>query len=227
MNMFSIKVIAIAAMLVDHFALILFPESVALRMIGRLAFPLFAWLIANGAEHTSDIDRYLRRLFFFGILSQIPFEIGFFLSGYHPLFFNVLFTLFLGLLAIKSIQSDSSHMTKISVVTGSALLASLIHADYGGIGVLSIVAFYILRKRPVALICSQIMLFAVSPIALASFDLYLPGTWYLSQPYQWAAMLALPLIFFYNEKRGPRVQYLFYWFFPLQSFLILAINLWR
>src|SRR6266702_2418964 len=101
MNTFTIKVIAVGLMVIDHVGVFFFPDISLLRIIGRGAFPLFAWLIANGVYHTSNINNYLNRLLFFAVISQVPYllanrQIDFFFTQY-----NVLFTLFLGLLTIK------------------------------------------------------------------------------------------------------------------------------
>src|SRR5205085_4973530 len=97
MTTFQIKLIAIIAMVIDHIGLFFFPHILLLRIIGRLAFPLFAWLIANGAHHSKNPTKYLTRLFLFALLAQIPFILINRLID--PSFWelNVLFTLFLGL----------------------------------------------------------------------------------------------------------------------------------
>src|SRR5258705_144389 len=104
MNAFQIKVIAIVAMIIDHMGLFFFPQYFIFRIIGRLAFPLFAWLIANGAYHTHNIGKYLQRLYLFALISQIPFLFANRLIDPHFSDLNVLCTLFFGLLAIAFIR---------------------------------------------------------------------------------------------------------------------------
>ncbi|MFN2363319.1 MAG: TraX family protein, partial [Halarsenatibacteraceae bacterium] len=77
MSSFQIKMVAITTMLIDHIGSIIFPEYIILRVIGRLAFPLFAFLITEGYRHTSNINRYLVRLSIFALISQYPFWLAF------------------------------------------------------------------------------------------------------------------------------------------------------
>lgn len=82
-----LKWFAIVAMLIDHVGVFFFPDVIILRLIGRVAFPLFAVLIGQGVSTTSNIDRYFWRLFFLAVISQVPFSLVY--SDFH---FNVLFT---------------------------------------------------------------------------------------------------------------------------------------
>ncbi len=223
MNAFWIKVIAIVTMLVDHFALYFFPDSFALQVLGRLSFPLIAWLIANGAVHTHDIDGYLSRLGIFALLAQIPYEIGFYLTGTHPLFFNILFTLFVGLLAIRVLQRTHAVYLRMGVVIVSCALASVLNMDYGAGGVLSIVAFYVFFNRPALLVTSQIFILVI----LTNLSFFIApgfGEAFVMHPIEKYAVLALPLILLYNGKRGLATGLFFYWFFVVQNFAILLMK---
>src|SRR5262249_26061534 len=149
------------AMVIDHVGLFFFPQILLLRIIGRLAFPLFAWLIANGAYCSSNIKMYLVRLFLFAIIAQIPF----FLANrlIEPAFWelNVLFTLFLGLVAIVLMRKSKHSFTAILVVLITALLAVLLNTDYGALGVLAIIIFYLYFKDLKRMIILQICLFTL------------------------------------------------------------------
>lgn len=68
-----LKVIAMASMLIDHIGLLFFPEEALFRQIGRLAFPLYAYFLAQGFSHTRSRPRYYSRLLLFGLISQVPF----------------------------------------------------------------------------------------------------------------------------------------------------------
>ena len=70
-----LKWIAIVTMTIDHIGLILYPEYIVLRYIGRLAFPLFAYLLILGMESTRSVMKYFLRLFSFALISQTPFYI--------------------------------------------------------------------------------------------------------------------------------------------------------
>ena len=82
MSVFVMKLLAVASMLVDHTAIFLYPHFIAkplyvwLRAVGRLAFPIYAFLIVNGFEKTHDVKRYLTRLVAFAAISQIPYTLA-------------------------------------------------------------------------------------------------------------------------------------------------------
>lgn len=130
-------------MIVDHVGVLFFSEELTFRIIGRLSFPLFAWLIANGAKHTKDMKSYLKRLFLFAVISQIPYQLAFgtVRGGYAGL--NIGFTLLLGMLSIGLVDSKNSMGLKITGVLVLSTLAQLLGGDYGAAGVLSILFFYI------------------------------------------------------------------------------------
>src|SRR5258706_7044420 len=104
LTVFDIKIIAIITMIIDHVGEFFFPQFFLLRVVGRLSFPLFAWLIANGAHHTKNINVYLKRLFIFAVISQIPLSVANFQLDPRLWYLNVLFTLFLGLFALEFIR---------------------------------------------------------------------------------------------------------------------------
>ena len=96
----SLKLIAIVTMLIDHIGLVLFPEVMILRCIGRLSFPIFAFLIVEGFEHTSDFKKYMVRILLFGLMSEIPYNLmisGKFIDFTHQ---NVFFTFAIGLMML-------------------------------------------------------------------------------------------------------------------------------
>jgi len=207
MNAFQIKVIAIIAMLVDHIGLFLFPHYLFFRIIGRLAFPLFAWLIANGAHHTHSMGNYLKRLYFFALLSQIPFLLANQLLDPKFSDLNVICTLFFGLFAIALIQRTNNWALWFLITVVFSALAELLQTDYGGFGVAVIVLFYLFFYNFKKLVIAQIMLF-MAPFIL--FPVYLSG---LFEP---IGLLSLYFVRSYNGQPGPRAKYLFYIIYPLQ-----------
>ena len=124
---FSLKSIAILCMAVDHTGRILFPGEESWTCVGRLAFPIFAFLLTEGFFHTRDIYRYLVRLGIFAILSEIPFDLAFFQTCWYPQRQTVFFTLFI-----------------------SVALMAVLETDYGFRGVLLVLVFYVGRMRPFA-----------------------------------------------------------------------------
>jgi TraX protein len=205
MNAFQIKVLAIILMIIDHMGLFFFPQFFWLRIIGRLAFPLFAWLIANGAHHTRNIKKYLTRLFLFAVLSQLPFMIANRVIDpqFHEL--NVLFTLFLGLVAIYGIQKTTNWAQWVFITLICALIAQSSQTDYGGFGVAVIVVFYMFFTNFRRLLIAQSILFVgqyLFLIHLASIEIF--------------GLCSLVFVWLYNDQLGPRTKYLFYIIYPLQ-----------
>ena len=207
MNTFHIKVIAIITMIIDHLGLFFFPQFFIFRIVGRLSFPLFAWLIANGAYHTHDISRYLQRLFIFALISQIPYLLANRVIDPQFADLNVLCTLFFGLFAVIIIQKTNNwvHWFLAAVVFGA--IAQLLQTDYGGFGVWVIVVFYLFSNDFKRLVLAQVLVF-LTPLFL------LPG--YVTGIFEPIGLLSLLFIRFYNNQQGPPTKYLLYLFYPLQ-----------
>ncbi|MDE2188783.1 MAG: hypothetical protein KGJ35_03605, partial [Patescibacteria group bacterium] len=207
----------------------LFPQIILLRIIGRLAFPLFAWLIANGAYYTHDIKSYLKRLFIFALISQIPFTLANLMIGQPLLYLNVFFTLLLGLLTIYVIQKYPNKWLWLATALVAAGAADLIHSDYGAAGVLSVVMFYLFREKFVYMAISQVFILGILPwlanyILLQTF--YLPlMSFYMTSSYEWYGLIALLFIFLYNKKPGWKDHHLLYWIYPVQFIVFYLLRL--
>lgn len=223
MTTFHIKLIAILTMVIDHVGLFFFPQFVILRIIGRVSFPLFAWLIANGAIHTRDIRQYGLRLFALAVVSQIPFALANTYYGGSLWYLNVVFTLTAGLLAIHALKSLESRFLQVLAVLGAAMLANLVHADYGAAGVLSIVAFYVFFERKWLMVISQTVILGLLPALVGYLEamLRLPLSFlYIGSYVEAYGLLALGIIVLYNGQLGVRANALFYYFYPIQYALI-------
>ena len=195
-------------MLIDHMGEIFFPNTLWMRYIGRLAFPIYAFLIAEGFRHTKNINRYLARLFAFACISEVPFDLatdGVILSFDYQ---NVYFTLFLGLLTLRLMElSGEDIYLKVLIMASLSLLAQSAHTDYRYIGIWMIFMFDRCRRYPL------FRAFAVSSINLR-----------LSSIIQWSASLALIPISMYNGRRGPSWKYFFYAFYPLHLLVLYFIR---
>jgi hypothetical protein len=227
MTSFKIKVIAIISMVVDHIGLFFFPNLIILRMIGRVAFPLFAWLIANGAHHTKNIEAYLNRLFIFALISQVPYYYASKLvfPDFNKL--NILFTLFIGLLAIKYLKETNSKLIKFLLVIFAPLAGHLINVDFGAIGVVSIIFFFVFFENKKMMVLSQSIIYLFQPlIGLAGDTLIEPNNVHLYYIlFTPVILLTLVIIFFYNNQEGRKMKYFFYLFYPLQYIVFYAIKI--
>jgi len=241
-NGFTLKMIAIVTMLVDHIGAGLFPDIIWLRAVGRLAFPIFAFFIAEGYAHTRSVKRYAVRLGVFAAVSEIPYNMLHSYRIFDPDSQNIFFTLLIGLLAIYGIGrlenmggADYKLKTgtgadgklpkmpfadvrplKLAVICVSMAAAHFLRVDYGMFGVALIIGLHALRKnRPASLI-----FLAAANVFYGLFNLiegYLPLQ-------SLAALSAVPLGL-YDGTRGPRLKYAFYAFYPLHIFVIMLIKL--
>jgi len=202
MTSFHLKLIAITTMLIDHIGAVLFPEIIVFRIIGRLAFPLFAFLLTEGYRHTSNLKSYLIRLGIFALISQYPFWEAF---GYDA-GLNIFFTLTIGLFAIYLFEK---HQTILPILI-FGLLADLTNMDYGMFGIILIFLFYYYR-------------FEFSKLILYLFGLYslffIPGGLQAGKDavhyyMQFFALFSLIFIKLYNGREGIKLKYFFYLFYP-------------
>lgn len=214
-------------MVIDHIGLFFFPQFIALRIIGRIAFPLFAWLIANGAYHTSNLQKYLTRLFYLALISQIPFAIANHKIGSPILYFNVVFTLFFGLLAIYGIKKTENKLLWIPIIASCCFAAILLHSDYGAAGVLSVVCFYIFFNNKIMTTISQTVLLLILPLLVFVTEMQQHKDLsfiYLDSTMEKYGLIALLFIFLYSNKKGEGNKYLFYLFYPVQYILIIIFQ---
>lgn len=147
----ALKLIAMAAMVIDHVALIFFcnnPEHTTIyelmRTIGRISYPVFAFLVVEGYLHTHDFGRYAKRLLYFAIVSEIPWQLI-----NHDGSHNVLFTLLAGLFVLYMIEhwhTTNINISLFAIITGVLLI--YIHTDYDWRGLLLILIFYLFKKDP-------------------------------------------------------------------------------
>ena len=110
---FSLHILAMALMLGDHLWATLFPAQEWLTCIGRIAFPIFAFMIVEGFFHTSNVRRYISRIFIFAIVSEIPFNLIYGSSLIYPFHQNVLWTFLIALLCITflgKIKEESENV---------------------------------------------------------------------------------------------------------------------
>ena len=110
--------IALGAMLLDHLWAMVIPGSQWMTYAGRIAFPIFAFQIAEGARHTSDFRRYALRLLAFACVSEIPFDLMYASTAFYPFHQNVMFTLLLGLLAVRGLERAREERTVKAAALG-------------------------------------------------------------------------------------------------------------
>lgn len=229
LNGFHLKLIAICTMLIDHMGYTLFPGVMWLRCVGRVAFPIFCFLIAEGCVYTHDRKKYALRLLLFALISEIPFNLMNSGMIWDPYDQNVLWTLLLGALVCWLMDWALKKCTPLSfVLTGAAMVAAywLLEAfrtDYGGWGMLLVAAFYGVHRAPSGAVVKMI----AQAFGLAFFSLGVMGG-YLS--IELWSLVSLAPIWLYNGQRGfshKAVQYGFYAFYPVHILILSLIAMYR
>ena len=221
MSSFALHIWAMLLMLCDHLQLTLLPDLPVLRCIGRLAFPLFAFMAVEGYLHTRSLKKYLLRLLMLAVISEVPFDLLVSGSVFDPMHQNVIWTIILGLCCIRAFENISADLKKIlsAVVIIASLAAAIIaRVDYSSAGVLTLLAFYAFRGN--TLWCRLMQL-----LSLSFINLVLLGGIEFAFPYQALAVLSLPIIWLYDGSQGPHngfIKAANYIFYPAHM-LILAL----
>jgi len=140
-----LQFIAMLTMLVDHLGVVFFPKAEILRIIGRIAFPLYSWFLVQGYYKTSNRKKYVWRLFLIALLAQIPFTLA--LQSWE---LNVIFTLLLAFLTLYVLDLHIEEIFKTGLIIFISMISLVVPMDYGLYGILLIIIFrYSDRKRMV------------------------------------------------------------------------------
>lgn len=217
----QLKILAMLAMVADHVGIALFPEVLWLRIAGRLALPIFAYMIAEGCRHTRHPMSYLGTMIGFAALCQ-----GVYFFAMSSLYMCILVTFSLSIsviLLIRVAESGRSPLLWILPLLAAAGVYYLcqilpgklpntdFEIDYGFWGVMLPVAIYAGRDSWGKLLCTALAL------CLLAYD---------CGGIQWWSLAALPLLALYNGQRGKRrMKWFFYFFYPIHLVVIHAISL--
>ena len=225
MSQETLKIIACLTMLIDHIAAVFLPweQALPLRIVGRIAFPIFCFLLAEGAHYTRNPLKYGLRLLIGVILAELPFDLLFFgkLTWEHS---SVMVTLFLGLLAIVSMQKLPQWWLKVPAIVVSTIVAEALGTDYGGLGVLLMLGMYLARDAKFPAITRAVVLLVVS-WAFGSYPASVASD--LAIPIQMFSLLALIPIELYSGKKliaNPVMKWGFYLFYPVHITAFLLIT---
>lgn len=227
----ALRLFAILFMVLDHLWATVVPGNLWLTCLGRLAFPIFAFQLCEGYRYTSDYRRYRRRLLVFALLSEIPFNLFYAGSVIFPFHQNVLFTLLLGLLAIRQadrlrreegIKKKSLRCLALLLILAGGVV---LFPDYGLMGVMTVLCFFVFRDHRLfqlaAMAVLNIVTFKGQTIPVSLFGLA------CDFPIQGFALLALPLIWLYNGEKGrggKGLRLFWYIFYPLHMLALYFIQ---
>lgn len=224
-----LKIIALGTMLLDHIGVVLFPEALWLRCVGRIAFPLFAFELVQGYIHTHSLRRYALRLLLLAAVSEIPFNLAVGASLLYLWRQNTVWTLLFGLaacLCADALTREHNLTHRLAYLLGllaALLLPELMMTDYGMGGVMLILLFLLTKSGGATGAAVQLMGMLALCLLLPGGKTIAVGTFELQT--ECFALLSLPLIWLYNGRRGVHgraLQYAAYAFYPVHL-LILGI----
>lgn len=232
---FSLHLLAMGLMLCDHLWATLLPGQEWLTCIGRIAFPIFAFMIAEGYFHTSNPGRYLRRMLIFALLSEIPFNLIYGSSLIYPFHQNVLWTFLIALLSIRLIEKVKARGKWYLTAAAAAAVAGFDYifgfiamVDYLGAGILTVLVFYFFREKKWWCFLGQLVCLAVLNIEVLGgyyYSVTIAG-FELQIVQQGFALLALLPIWLYNGRQGYHskgFQYFCYAFYPVHLLVLYLV----
>lgn len=211
----GLKLIACATMFIDHLGLKL-GDLTALRAVGRLAFPIYCFLLVEGFVHTRSRTRYFLRLLLGAILAELPFDL--LISGHwDPNRQSVMLTLLLGFVMLLAMEKFPLKPLRPVLMLPFGLIAMLLHTDYQFVGIVLIGIFAITRDRPggslLRLVCIGILFWFPYTRTLGFLPIRL----------EFVGILALiPIECYHGAKRthSPAAQWAFYLFYPVHMLLL-------
>ncbi len=230
----TLRLLALGLMLLDHMWATVISGNMWMTYAGRLAFPIFAFQVAEGFFYTSDRKKYMKRLLLFGLVAEVPFDYMMVSSPFFLFHQNVMFTLALGLWMIGSLERLRTERTvkqglKTALVLAVASLIALIgFVDYGVMGVWTVVLFYLCRGFGGAWIGQFIGMVLLNIIWFQGeslvFTMLGREIWF---PTQGFAVLSLIPIWLYNGEKGSygkAMQTASYLFYPVHMLALHVIR---
>ncbi len=218
LNNNQLKIIAMVSMLIDHMGYILFPQYRWMRIVGRLAFPIFAYMIAEGCAHTRNRAGYLFRMVAFAAIVQAAYYVA--MDSLRQCCFV---TFSMSIATIYAADCYRKNKGIFSAALAGITLAALVYVcvmlpgrlpgfriEYGLFGVLLPVVIYLVPGKEGKVVAAAAMLMAIS----SNYSRL-----------QWYALLSLPLLVLYNGNRGKaKLKYLFYIFYPTHLVVLYFIG---
>lgn len=232
-NTSMLKILALVFMCFDHFGKMLFPTVLEMRMIGRLAFPIYAWCLVVGACYTKNIWKYSLRLLVIGLVSQPIYMAALNHTWNEP---NIFLTLFIALMGLAAIR-ERKRYSHIWGPVLSLTMAQLLNCDYGWRGVLLIFLLYAARKDKAALSAVFIafcLMWGASSSAVNKFFGWkipysqIPGLGVILSAFtrlQGLAILALPFIICPIKLRIKMNKWIGYTLYPLHLVILWVLQL--
>lgn len=237
-NALTLHAFAMSCMLLDHMWATVVAGNMWMTYVGRLAFPIFAFMAVEGYFHTSNFRKYMQRLLLFALISEVPFNLMNAGNLFDPFHQNVIWTFLIALLCVRWIENIRQKAVylaiKVCACVGIGLLGFLVGTigmvDYHGAGVLTVLVFYLFRGRKWQNLLGQLTgLYLINFVILRNLEI--PFTLFGHEflfPAQGFALLALIPIWLYRGKQGPHnkaIQYACYAFYPVHILVLSLIAL--
>ena len=230
----TLKLLAMALMLCDHLWATVLPGVMWLTAVGRIAFPIFAFQVAEGFQRTHDRKKYLLRMLVFALISEIPFNYLYYSSPVFPFHQNVMFTFFIALLlmlGLEKVRSKGAGLYILAAVLSLPVgyfLGTVGMVDYYGTGVLTIFIFYFFRRRKWWCLAGQLLALYWVNVQLLGGLLYPVHIFGMEFEIcqQGFALLALIPIWLYRGRQGYHskpFQYACYAFYPVHMLILVLI----
>ncbi len=232
----KLKILAMGTMLLDHAAAaILFGSGlnemsplvenigIAMRLIGRMAFPLYAFLLVQGFMWTRDWSRYVVRVALFALISEIPFNLVLTGNLWYSRAQNTMVTMLIGLICLRILETlekkfwESDFSTRflgavlaLWSVAASMVVAELLHTDYGALGILLVVVLFVFRYRPAELVAAG----CLAAVLIYGFEMEVLFAW-----------IAFFFISRYNGERGRKLGLMPYVFYPVHLLAVWLVSI--
>lgn len=227
----SLHLMAMAFMLCDHLWGTVVSGNDWMTCIGRIAFPIFAFMIVEGYFHTKNLKKYVERLFLFAIISEIPYNLAISGSFINPFQQNVLWTFLIaiGLIWLNERVKEKKFWVKTLVMIATLVIAIVIGvlamADYGYGGVMTVLVFYFFRGKEWWCYLAQLVcLFYLNTEVMGGYgvdvNIFGINCFFHRQSF---ALLALIPIWLYKGKQGYHsklLKYVYYAFYPAHLLIL-------
>ena len=229
----GLHILAMLLMLCDHAWHTVVQGNDWMNCVGRIAFPIFAFMIVEGYFHTRNLKKYALRMLLFAVISEIPFNLMASGGWLYPFHQNVLWTFLISIgaihlneLARRSGKTMLRIIAAVFTILAGYVLGFITMVDYYGAGVLMVLAFYFFRGRKWWCFAGQLAaMYYLNCVMLGGFSYVIQafGTEMLF-PRQGFAMLALIPIWLYRGRQGYSSRWfklLCYWFYPVHMVVLM------
>lgn len=211
--------IAIVAMTIDHVGALLYPDALWLRIIGRLAMPIMAFLVVEAYYNTRNLKRYFLRLLIFALIAQPVYRLAF------PHGLNVLFDLLAGLCLIWLADRIRLPWVTYLLIAMASIIGFAIELDWWHVGLLLIFIFHKTRGRFKYTLTTVSALLVINFFVFAIVSAYTGNYSYvIINAINLGSILAFPMLFLYNGLRGLDYRYFFYTYYPLHLLILYEIK---